>query len=285
MQPLEALMNWDDLRILAAVRDSGTYTGAGRLLRMDETTVARRVARLEHAFGMKLFDAIDGLRVPTHACSSALTHVDAMAEHAAAIGHMKFSDSRSEFEGIPRLATTNALAEEVLAPRLPTLLHKHQRLTIHLLTSSANVNFPRWEADVAIRLKKPQRGNFTISRLAEIPLYFFEPVAPLRDGREPIVCAYPDDFDETSESRFLERMRLKSSARCVCANGRVVRHMIQSRTAVGILPAYLCSDLLADKNLRASQLKHPREVWLLVQNHLKRDPAARELITWIRQCL
>ena len=53
-------MNWDDLRIIAAVRDEGTYAGASARLRVDETTVGRRLARIQRDLGVPLFDAIDG---------------------------------------------------------------------------------------------------------------------------------------------------------------------------------------------------------------------------------
>jgi hypothetical protein len=38
-------VNWDDLRIIAAVAEEGTYAGASARLRVNETTVARRLAR------------------------------------------------------------------------------------------------------------------------------------------------------------------------------------------------------------------------------------------------
>jgi len=34
--------------------------------------------------------------------------------------------------------------------------------------------------------------------------------------------------------------------------------------------------------LRATLLPRRRDVWLLVQNHLKRDAAARVVIDWVR---
>ena len=40
------IMNWDDLRIIQAVRHEGSYTGAATTLRIDETTVSRRLARM-----------------------------------------------------------------------------------------------------------------------------------------------------------------------------------------------------------------------------------------------
>jgi hypothetical protein len=42
--------------------------------------------------------------------------------------------------------------------------------------------------------------------------------------------------------------------------------------------------VLADRRLRATLLPRRRDAWLLVQNHLKRDPAARVVIDWVRDC-
>src|SRR5258707_6727753 len=156
-------MNWDDLRIVAAVRDEGTYAGASARLRIDETTVGRRLARIERALGLRLFEAVDGLRKPTRQCETVLAHVQAMAGHVAAIG--KVGDSLPGLTGRFRIASTNAVAEELLAPRAGDFLSRHPGLSLQFLTSSENVKFSRWEADLAIRLRKPDKGDFTIQSL------------------------------------------------------------------------------------------------------------------------
>ena len=48
-----------------------------------------------------------------------------------------------------------AMAEEILSPRAAHLLVENPGLTLHFLASNENVNFSRWEADLAIRLRKP----------------------------------------------------------------------------------------------------------------------------------
>ena len=273
-------MNWDDLRIVAAVRDSGTYAGASVRLRIDETTVGRRLARIERALGVRLFAAVDGVRKPTRHCEVVLGHVEAMAGHVAEIG--KVGASLPDLSGQFRIACTNAVAEELLAPRAAAFLAQHPGLALQFLTSSTNVKFSRWQADFAIRLRKPDKGDFTISKLAEVRLYFIEPVAAPES--EPIVCAYPDDLGAIPETQFLTARGLQQRARCVTDNIRVIRRLIRTGQASGVLPEYSCSALLADRRLRATLLPRRRDVWLLVQNHLKRDPAARAVIGWMRDC-
>lgn len=271
-------MNWDDLRIIAAVRDEGTYAGASARLRIDETTVGRRLARIQRDLGVPLFDAVDGLRRPTRHCEAVLEHVGAMAAHVAAIDRIK--ESQPGPVGRLRIASTNAVAEELLAPHTSAFLRDHPGLTLEFLTSSGNVKFSRWQADLAIRLRKPDKGDFTISKLGEVRLYFFEPT---ERGGEPVACFYPDELGAIPEQQFLRAKRL-TNVRCVTDNVRIIRTMIRSHQAVGVLPEHSCGDLLVDRGLRATLLPKRRDVWLLVQNHLKRDPAARLAIAWVRHC-
>jgi DNA-binding transcriptional LysR family regulator len=97
-----------------------------------------------------------------------------------------------------------------------------------------------------------------------------------------VVCAYPDDLGPIPETQYLKARGLREKARFVSDNIRVVRTLIQEHQAIGVLPDYLCGELLADRRLRATLLPRRRDVWLLVQNHLRRDAAARVVIDWIR---
>ena len=272
-------MNWDDLRIVAAVREGGTYAAASQQLRIDETTVGRRLSRIEHALGVRLFEAADGLRRPTAQCEQLMSHVQAMAGHVAEISRL--GESLPGLSGRFRIASTNAVAEEILAPRTAPLLAAHPGLALQFLTSSENVKFSRWQADFAIRLRKPDKGDFTISKLGEFKLYLMEPAG--RSETEPFVCAYSDDLGAIPETQILRSRGLKERARLVCDNIHVLRTLVKSHQAIAVLPDYLCGELLADRRLRATQLARHRDVWLLVQNHLKRDAAARVVIDWLRE--
>src|SRR3954471_18114365 len=200
-------MDWDDLRIIAAIRDSGTFAGAGIRLGIDETTISRRLARLQKTLGVTLFSATDGVRRPTAQCEAILDHVQEISRHVAEIGAL--GNAARGVAGRIRLATTNSLAEEILAPKSAEFLLRNPGLTLQFMTSGQNVNFSRWEADLAVRLRKPEKGNFTITKLADVRLYLFEPKATI-DGDGPVICGYPDDLDNTGEMAFLKAQGLRS---------------------------------------------------------------------------
>src|SRR5215510_5254108 len=120
-----------------------------------------------------------------------------------------------------------------------------------------------------------------LHHLAADPLFLFEPAG---SSGELLACSYPDEQDDTPETCYLQRRGLQQKGRCVTASGRVIRTMIQSRQAIGILPEYLCQDMRSDPHFRVTELPQQREVWLLIQKHLKRDPNTRTVIDWLRSC-
>src|SRR5436190_1732757 len=64
-------MDWNDLRYVLAVSRAGTLAAAARRLRVDQTTVARRLAAAERVLGARLFERIDGSLRPTLAGAAA----------------------------------------------------------------------------------------------------------------------------------------------------------------------------------------------------------------------
>ena len=53
-------MDWDDLRIALAIAESGSLSGAASALHLSHPTLSRRLQRMEHRLGTRLFE-----RLPT----------------------------------------------------------------------------------------------------------------------------------------------------------------------------------------------------------------------------
>ena len=50
------MLSWDDLRYFLTVARTGSTLAAAKMLRVNQTTVARRIAGLEEATGLTLFE-------------------------------------------------------------------------------------------------------------------------------------------------------------------------------------------------------------------------------------
>jgi DNA-binding transcriptional LysR family regulator len=100
---------WSDYRVFLAVLRAGSLSLAARLLRLDQSTVGRRLAGLEAAVGARLFD-----RTPNgYALTAAGESVRADIEHIEqSLPNVErgLSGGDARIEGTIRIATTEAFA-------------------------------------------------------------------------------------------------------------------------------------------------------------------------------
>src|SRR5215467_10452788 len=61
------MLNWDDLRVVLAVAESGTISGAAAVLRISHPTLSRRLRQIESRLGVRLFERTPSLCRPTQA--------------------------------------------------------------------------------------------------------------------------------------------------------------------------------------------------------------------------
>lgn len=143
-------MNWNDLRYFLAVQRTGTLAGAARTLKVEHTTVSRRLAALESDLGVQLFTrAPDGFLL-TDAGADLLPQAEAMERSAEAVSRQLGGRDR-RVEGTVRLTTSEGFSG-FLAKRLGPLRQRHPELLVEILASNAQLDLSRGEADLALRL-------------------------------------------------------------------------------------------------------------------------------------
>ncbi len=159
-------ISWDDGRIFLAVARRSSLTGAADELGIGIASVSRRVDRLEAALGVPLFVRHQtGYRL-TDEGEAMLPRAEALEDAAGAFSAT--ADLRSEAAGRVRLATAENLANPIIIPSLTSLLSQHPRLTVEVVTDIATVNLHRRDADLAIRMVRPERGNVTTRRVGTL---------------------------------------------------------------------------------------------------------------------
>jgi DNA-binding transcriptional LysR family regulator len=163
------MFDWNDLRYFLAVAESGSTLAAGRTLRVSQTTVARRVAALEEALGVTLFERRQAGYALTPAGEALLGPARGVADSAGAVGEAAASMSR-EASGTVRLTTLEIYAVTVLPPILRDLHAAHPAIHIELDTSEEPRDLAAGAADVALRgSSAPSGGGLVGRRVAPDP--------------------------------------------------------------------------------------------------------------------
>jgi DNA-binding transcriptional LysR family regulator len=148
-----AMLDWNDLRYFLAVARGGSSLAAGRALRTSQTTVARRIAALERALGVPLFEK----RQAGYALTPAGQELLASAERVeiAANGFAAEAAARGrDVSGTVKITTEEIYAATLLAPLLRELHDRHPEIVIDLDTSQQIRDLGAGEADISLRSTK-----------------------------------------------------------------------------------------------------------------------------------
>ena len=157
------MFDWNDLRAFLAVAETGSTLAAGRALRVSQTTVARRIAALEQATGLVLFERRQAGYCLTPAGEEILPRAEAVKAAAGAFASAVSGQAR-EIGGTVRLTTHDIYALTILPPILRALHDTHPAIRIELDSSEQIRDLSSGFADIALRSTKHAKGGSLVGR-------------------------------------------------------------------------------------------------------------------------
>ncbi len=153
------------------------------MLGVNISTASRRIDALEEQLGVQLFDRTPDGAKPTLAAEGLVIHAEAMER--AAMGVLRAVEGLEvEPEGVVRIAAPPGVVDHFLMPQLHLLLERHPKIRLQVLASIGYADLTRREADLALRMRRPSGGDFTVKRIAKQP--YVAVVSSRYRGRMPI---------------------------------------------------------------------------------------------------
>lgn len=141
---------WEDLRYFFAVARSGNLSGAARSLRVNHSTVFRRINSLEETLGTRLFERLPEGYVLTGPGEEMLNSVSQINDQITAM-ELRLSGDDHRLTGMLRVTTTDSIGQVLLQPHLYAFHKAYPDIQIELMTDNIFFNLSRREADVAVR--------------------------------------------------------------------------------------------------------------------------------------
>ncbi|MFG1287834.1 LysR family transcriptional regulator [Xanthobacter versatilis] len=157
------------MRVFLAVARHGQLLAAGRRLRLNHATVARRLDALEDALGAPLFDRRPAGCVPTEAGERLLPAAERVEAEMLGIAE-GFRDAAADVSGTVRIGAPDGLGNYFLAAELGALAALYPDLVVELVPLPRTFSLSRREADLAIVLDRPTEGRLLVSRLIDYTL-------------------------------------------------------------------------------------------------------------------
>ena len=177
--------NWDDLRVFLAVARAEGLTGAARTLKMDPSTLGRRIGRLERSVGAALFvKSPQGYALTDLGERMRETAVEAERHLLRALDEGQ--GASEQLTGQIRIGAPDGAANFVLPQVVAAIQAENPDLEVQILALPRVVNLSRREADMAITVSPPEAGRLTVQKITDYRLH----LAQRQDG--PAVNALGD---------------------------------------------------------------------------------------------
>ncbi len=142
--------SWDDLRLILAVVEAGTLSGAGRRLGLSHATVYRRLGEIEGRLGVKLFDRGRTGYAAT-AAGEELAAAARRIETEVLNIERRIAGRDLRPSGVVRATTTDTLFVGLLSPILADFRNAYPDISLEIAISNELFSLSKREADVAVR--------------------------------------------------------------------------------------------------------------------------------------
>lgn len=286
------MIKWDDLRIFLEVARQGSVHAAARRLKLDHSTVCRRIDKLESRLSVKLLDRTQrGIQVRDEV-RELLTHIEHMDQQASSIEDVLAREGAGPAQRV-RIATMEGIASCYIAKRLPLLERFAPTTLIELVSIPQMVDLSRKEADIFLSFFDPRMPGLTSKRLSDFRLFLYCSEAYLRRREMPrsaadlsnhLFVGYIDDLLAINAVRWLEeavpapKIAFHSNSIIAQCNAAV------AGVGVAMLPTFVAAGINGLKRILPDKISVRRDVWISVrmeQEHLSRIKSAIKFLSYV----
>ncbi|WP_204842159.1 LysR substrate-binding domain-containing protein [Manganibacter manganicus] len=156
------------------------------------------------------------------------------------------------------MTSIESLVVPFIVPALALLLDANPGLDVEILFSTATINMHRHDADLALRMVRPERGHLRMRQLATMGFGLYGPPDGTRPGR---VVAWPEAASLGTllkwTQAFAEAKAPRLTVNTLPGQVEAVRHGI----GVSVLPHFVARDarlrLLADRLPGGEMMQRP----------------------------
>jgi DNA-binding transcriptional LysR family regulator len=271
---MHSALDWNDLRVVLAVAREGSLSGAARRLRITHSTVFRRLAAIEQALQVRLFERFRDGYVVTPAGETVASLADHLVDEIAALErHLSGQDMRPS--GAVRIATADTIWPLVNS-HLPAFRAAFPEIVPEIAISNAMANLTRREADIAIRPIPEPQESLVGRRIADIAhaIYASSEYLALNPCENPYREAWiglEDAIAPTVIGRWLRQHVRPDRTVLTVDTLPALRDAASAGVGLALLPCYLGDTEQTLRRIAAAADTPRSALWLLTHDDLRRS--------------
>jgi len=267
-------MDWQDLHYFLALARWGSMSAAAKELHVDHATVSRRIAALETSLGLRLTERLPRRTALTEHGKVIASLADEMNRIADRVGIQAKSLSAAPAAAV-RISASPAVAAQLIAPAVAEFTQRHPTISLSLSGVSHHVQLNKGEADIAVRLTRPDDPDLLTRRIGTMRFGLY--ASPCWLDKPPdswVFIAYENSLDHVTQQQWLES--LLDGRRIIFRASDLMAQQQAARSGLGVvtLPCFMGDNDSSLIKLPVSSRPPGRSMWLVAYPEYRRDPFA-----------
>jgi len=289
MQRRLSEFEWTDLQTLLEVAREKNATAAAARLRIDVTTVRRRLSALQEALGIRLF-VKNGRSLQLTNDGERIFAVAAGMEGLSKEIMRDATDAARDLVGAVRISTMEGFGSFYLAPRLTRFIGQHPRLSVELVSSQHIVNLSEREADVSLNMIRPQNGRLMVRKASQFAVGMYAAPAYLESAGVPESIAaledhafitYVDELVSVPHVRWLPDVIKAPKVRFTSTSVVSQYEAACAGAGLAMLPHFMAARRPGLVRILPAEINLIRDWWLVVHQDLQTVPRIRAMTDFI----
>ncbi len=274
------MKNWDDARYVLAVARAHSHSAAATSLGVNQTTVSRRLERLERETGLTLFALINGRIRPTVAGTAIVEECARLEAAVAALDQRTQSLSNRPVYRVT-LAATETVARTLLAPNVRSFCDSNPDIRLTLTTGHQNIRLDQGDADLAVRLNRPRAGRFRVRKLSDLEFAVYGAKSG-GGGREyDTWLGYTPDMSHLPEARWMSEHMAGADKILQSNDIASLAEAAASGAGLAMLPRRLGDAHPRLRRMAPAKAPVSREAWLMIREGLHQYGHIRAVADWV----
>ncbi|HLG89752.1 MAG TPA: LysR family transcriptional regulator [Alphaproteobacteria bacterium] len=281
------MLDWDDLRFFIGAVRAGNYTAAAERLRVNRTTVGRRIGSLETALGISLFEQSPSGYRPTTAGRAVLECAERIEREMEQLVK-RLAATEERVTGTVRVAISGEIGTEFM-PELLAFRKTAPEIKLELLTARDAINMLlQRKADLGLCLVpyKPEHLRGIRVGLLEQALYAARDYADRRALAEREWIGWGKDMTHSAAARWM-KTNLPDTARISAEvnSWDAFKEAVLCGLGVGHMWCFVAEREPGLMRIRDSEPDLAMELWLLVREDVPPDAHTNALMSFLAPAL
>ncbi|MEK6345962.1 MAG: LysR family transcriptional regulator [Burkholderia sp.] len=271
-------VDWQDVRVFLALGRHGSLSAAARALGVNHATISRRIQSLEATLGEKLAERRPEGYVLTPAGTRALSVASDMESSVQTLGRGGADDAP---KGIVRVNAPPALSQGFLIRKLAELPIRHPGLDIDLATDLRSISLERHEADIAVRVDRPEDGDFIAKPVGSMAYGFYGTPAAcerIEAGGALTLVSFDEASTYIPDAGWLSQQYPQARVAFRASNHVAQAAAARSGVGLALLPHYIGRQEPELRPCAIGPTRPPREIWLLLRRQDRKDLPIRTVV-------